>query len=44
MLHLGLQIVIVALLVGAGDLLFGLEQEYVRNTGVTRTCFLNLSF
>merc|ERR1719474_2668809 len=31
-LHLGLQIVIVALLVGAGDLLFGLEQEYVRNT------------
>jgi len=32
-LHLGLQIVIVVLLVGAGDLLFGLEQEYIRTTG-----------
>ena len=32
-LHLGLQIVIVVLLLGAGDVLLGLEQEYVTATG-----------
>ena len=31
-LHLGLQIVVVALLLGAGDVVFGLEPEFVRST------------
>lgn len=43
MLHLGLQIVIVALLVGAGDLLFGLEQEYIKTTGGLKICSSKLS-
>jgi len=43
-LHLGLQIVIVVLLVGAGDLLFGLEQEYIRTTVSVSIASVILSF